>query len=934
MTESVLPAAGPKPRRTFRRIAQLLGFGFALAVAAVASVPWAASSEFVRTRVAGGLEEAIGAPVAIERLGFSWSGQFEVDGLGVGTADGDGRSAAVPIIRWKHAAASVDPWSLLDSRLDLKFVLEGAVVQVPEILPEERGGSPESEPSADEGPDDLLTQLDRTRLDVELRDVRVEIVRADGSIVEALDLAQLTVEKPFGNAPLVAALDGRVRGPGAPLRVDLRMAPSLVGDVEGSLRCEDLDLGQWRPLIERWLPAGSIDALQGVVAADLRVRGNLAGSLETEGYLSIADPRVSGPMLSGLDFAVPALRLEPVCTLTRGPDGDLTVDTSRVRLDAGVLTAEGRPAPGGRFGLAFTADVAAIASMGGPMPPSLRGAGNAARGVIELDLAGAGSPAFAWSELDVDFVTLDQGVRELLRGGIGTFRASPDGRIQIEASGEIRAAEAASGGKFELVADAAPDLAGVSTARLRLDDWDFAGQRVLLDRLVSGQRVERLEGVVSADLTVERDADGDLTVGGELLVSDAAVAGPALLGMDVRGERFRVVPDVELAVESDGSVTIRRIVGASIDLGFLSLRGAPSQPGHLGIEFWCDGDRVLEMGAPLPPELADSGLRVAGTIDVPAELDPGTLLQSVRADCEVLADRIAAGGQDFAGLRAGLGLEAGNVSIELRQGTWNGGPLRLTAEGPLDFAVPPVVRVSLGAEGAAVGPSVLPALEYVVPTFAGLGTAFARGLPVTFASSLGFSMELEGPAFPADGEPTLAWLDHWVGRGTVGLADGRFSPSAGLKGLLELTGQSGVVAFDEIASAFEFAEGSVRTGLSKMSAKGAEYGFRGETRLDGTLAHSFDARALLMRHGDGRKILEYLGDAPVEARLEGTLASPELALPDVTELASRAAGSALEKGAQDLLDKVLGPQKGKGEEAKKGAIDLLRGILGGKKKGG
>ncbi|MGA1524887.1 MAG: hypothetical protein ACO4CZ_13060, partial [Planctomycetota bacterium] len=59
-----------------------------------------------------------------------------------------------------------------------------------------------------------------------------------------------------------------------------------------------------------------------------------------------------------------------------------------------------------------------------------------------------------------------------------------------------------------------------------------------------------------------------------------------------------------------------------------------------------------------------------------------------------------------------------------------------------------------------------------------------------------------------------------------------------------------------------------------------------------------------------------------------------LGLPDVTELATRAAGSALEKEAKSLLDKVLGPDKGKGGEAAKGVGDLLRGILGGKKKGG
>lgn len=945
MTESAPPVPTPRRHRPLRRIAQVLGFGLVLCIALVAGIPFVASTGFVRTRIASDLSDVLGAPVVLEQLAVSWGGLVEVDGFGIGAPEQG--EADVPVVRLRRATASFDPWALADRRLDLGLRLEGVVVQVPEARAtgeDDRRVDPGTSsdvrtgdrPSPDRArlaePDS--EDLSRIRLDVELLDVRVEVVRPDGSVVEAIDVSRATLRKPFGVEPLEIVLDGSVRGPGASLHVDLRAEPSTAGSVEGTVRCDALDLGKWRPLIEPLLAPGSLDALEGVLEADLQVAGSLDAGYQTDGLLSVRAPRVAGPLLSGLDFAVPSIRIVPTCTITRTAGGDVLVDSTRARIDAGVIVVEGRPASAGKLGLSFALDLAGLAAMGGPIPPSLRGAGNSARGIVEVDLEAAGRTAIAWSELDVDFVTLDQGVREHLRGGAGTLAIGEGGRLQLEASGEIRAVEDVIGGTFALTADAAPDFSGSAHAELRLDGWDFDGQRVLLDRLVPGDQLQTLAGVVSADLTVDRAASGGITLGGEVAVRDAAVSGPAVLDMDLAGARWVLTPDVSLIVAEDGTLALERVAGAEIDLGFLRLRGAPARPGRLGMEFECDGDAIVRMGAPLPPEFAGSGLRLIGTADVPAQFDADTLLPSLVVDCDVFADRLAPAGQDLGGLRLSAGLREGELAVELREGTWNGGALRLTARSPLDLAKPPVVRLALGAEGAAVGPNVLPALEYVLPTFAGLGTSFSRGLPVTFASQLGFAVELEGPAFPLEGEPVLAWLDHWVGSGTVELAKGRFAPAAGLEKLLELTGQSGVVAFDDISSRFELAEGSIRTGLSKLSTKGAEYGFRGETRLDGTLAHAFDARALLERHRDGRKILEYLGDAPIEGRLEGSLGAPRFALPDVGELASRAAGAALEKEARGLLDKVLGPGKGKGDEAAKGVGDLLRGILGGKKKGG
>jgi hypothetical protein len=159
---------------------------------------------------------------------------------------------------------------------------------------------------------------------------------------------------------------------------------------------------------------------------------------------------------------------------------------------------------------------------------------------------------------------------------------------------------------------------------------------------------------------------------------------------------------------------------------------------------------------------------------------------------------------------------------------------------------------------------------------------------------------------------------------------------------MQLTGESGKLSFHDLSTKFRIAEGFVETSLMKLSAKGRDFGIAGRTSLAGGIDYTIDVRDVLRQHSDGRKILEYLGDTPVGAKLAGTLAAPALAMPDFGKLAEDAlragleqeARKAIEKEAGGLLEKVLGPKKGKDgeqggaeDDAKKAVEGLLRGIL-------
>ncbi|MBK8976300.1 MAG: hypothetical protein IPM29_10250 [Planctomycetes bacterium] len=741
---TALPETGPSPRRRRSRFVRALRIGVALAVlfaGLLLALPALASTRFARHRIEAALTEALGARVQVAELGIGWFSGARFAGLQV---DQPAAFAAHPrLLAVQSFDGSVSLPALVRGRLDVRGVIDGLELRVVQdasgalnLEQLGRGGRsrPRRAPSDGGGGD---TSLDDVRLDLQLREAMVEIVREPLGVVERMERVHLAVSKPYGSGAVRVRLDADLRGSGTPeQRTGMLslLADVPVGDerpLEAALRCTALDLARYEPIVASLVEPGALERLAGVLDADVQLQGDPARELRMRGRIALAEPRLAGSLFAGMHIESPA---------------------------------------------------------------------------------------------------------------------------------------------------------------------------------------------------------------------------------------FEVVPELAIAWPTPGAAPQLDLSALRVELGFLRAQGlANDAAGRPGLSFEIDVEKLASFGGPLPARLAGSGLRTSGAVRAPwrddlAELQLGELLGIVSLDARVELGRLELGGQQLTDVGAEVRLDGGCAELATTRGRLQGGALRLSLRSDDCTALRDArVAVGVGLEGAQVTSGAVAALRYAVPLFAGLDP---NGIGAALDARLGLTLELAGPVAPQPEQPLLAWLDRWAGTGDLQLRDGRFQPAPQLAGLLEVVGQQRVLSFDDFGTSFRLREGFVESGLTKLAAAGREIGITGRTGLSGAIDYTLDVRDMLRGHRDGERILRFLGAAPLGAQLTGSLDAPRFAPPDLAELARRALEATLRDQGENLLRDVLrgrapgrdgpddGPrdgsdtgQPGGGEPERpqdairKAGENLLRGILGGQRRG-
>ena len=252
----------------------------------------------------------------------------------------------------------------------------------------------------------------------------------------------------------------------------------------------------------------------------------------------------------------------------------------------------------------------------------------------------------------------------------------------------------------------------------------------------------------------------------------------------------------------------------------------------------------------------------------------------------------------------------------------DGGSLSFTARGRADDLEGEPVNVSLELDTAQVGGvgagDAVRALRFAVPLLAGIAPDAAQ---VDFQSVVTMEVSAKGPAMPADEQDVVTWIEQWSGQGRVALRTGSFTPSTEISRLLEMTGQSGKFAFDDLSTSFALDAGALATEAMQLEYQGRKIGLRGQTTIRGALDYQLDVASLLRGHRDGDKILEYIDPATLTAGLTGTLDAPSLTIPSFEALLQSAAQKALEKEASKQID----PLKQKAEEELQRALRRIFG---------
>lgn len=381
----VAPVPPRRRRRWLRRLIWWLGVPVALVLLA----PHVVAFDFVRERIERELSAQLGAPCHIGRLGFSWFTGAAVRDLRIDNPEGFSRER--PALQLRRAAGDFGLWSLWRGNFVLTGELDGCEVFVEQRTDgttnfEAIGGAHDVHTGGGSGgpaepeSDDVRSLLARLRLDLQLRDARVEI-RRDGQLLEAMRGLTCTVRKELGASQAHVDFDAQL-APLQPGGADGRLGTKVQCDldtktVDGVLTASGVVLQRYAPLLQSFAP-GQLTQCEGTVNGTVRVRGGAAG-VQLGGELVVAAPRFAGPALRGMAIHGERWSLTPELSAQFASDRT-TCDLSRCALDLGWLRLRGTPspagAPAGTVRLRGELDVAAMAAFGGPMPTWLRDGGS------------------------------------------------------------------------------------------------------------------------------------------------------------------------------------------------------------------------------------------------------------------------------------------------------------------------------------------------------------------------------------------------------------------------------------------------------------------------------------------------------------------------------------------------------------------------------
>jgi hypothetical protein len=211
----------------------------------------------------------------------------------------------------------------------------------------------------------------------------------------------------------------------------------------------------------------------------------------------------------------------------------------------------------------------------------------------------------------------------------------------------------------------------------------------------------------------------------------------------------------------------------------------------------------------------------------------------------------------------------------------------------------------LGWQNGKAGGSLTPLLRYAVPLLAGLdANTVEEYAGIDYSSLITLTLDLAGPLTkPADQEWNQQ-LGKWSGNGGLRLGAGAFTAAPPVAKLFEALGGKGRVQFDDLATQFRIADGSVHNDRIVMKTGNSAIYLSGKTRLDGKLDYQVDLSELFKGHRDGQKLLE-LANGKVAASLVGSVSSPNVDLGGTLEGALKSLTNELLKDPSKALDGVL-----------------------------
>lgn len=403
------PPATPPPRRRRFGLLKLIGILAAFLILIALAIPWIVSSSFVRARVTRSLSETLGTEVVLN-YDLGWSSGLTMTGCRVDNPPGFPEGSPMLAVRRFHGAISL--LELLRGRVDVSGAIDGLELRVHQradgavnlaSLGRERAREPSGgsggprtkdvSPPPGSGPD-----LSAVRLDLRAENCLVEIVDERQGVLESMRDMTLRITKSYGNSDVRVELAASLTPPeegSEPGRLELQVDADATQSrpLVARMRLERVRLERYRPLVAALLPDQPLEELAGVAEGTLTAHVDLPRRrVELTGKLDVAEPRVAGPLVSGMRMQAPGWTLAPNLRVDFTDERAPKLETSGLLVDLGFARLEGMPAAEAReltrgkpsLGLRFALDLGALGELGGPIPEVLRGRQGAVSGHLAM----------------------------------------------------------------------------------------------------------------------------------------------------------------------------------------------------------------------------------------------------------------------------------------------------------------------------------------------------------------------------------------------------------------------------------------------------------------------------------------------------------------------------------------------------------------------
>lgn len=534
----------------------------------------------------------------------------------------------------------------------------------------------------------------------------------------------------------------------------------------------------------------------------------------------------------------------------------------------------------------------------------------------------------------VEIVHEEHGVLETLSGIQGelkkTYEAT-DARLRLEADlgrpgtqagrGGAGEGEPAEGGevrgRLDLLLVVDSDLSKPSELKFEAVGLELSRYLPLLHAFLEpAQRPTQLAGLIAGELNGSFAYGKTVALGGELTVKRPRLAGGMLGTIVLRGEEWSLRPRIQANLSPEFAVESVSSEGFAADLGFLRITGidpaaakaAAAGRQAIGFDVLVDLDELAKMDIPGLSGLRDGAGKVEGrtslATDWPAGTEPAAALAAwptlLRADLAVEVDGYRDFGLEVDGWRSRLVAADATIGLDAKEATVNGGPFSLALRAPVDGDPEQPASLELDWKDGVVRGDAVRWLRYVVPLLAGLPVDNAVG--IDFSSKVTTLFSGTGPALPAGEETVLQWLDHWQGEGQLALAGGHVVPAEVWQRVLAFMGEKGRLEFDGIDTKFALRQGAIQAEALRISKRATAWSLNGKVGLDGSIDYALDLRDVIGAHRDGAKILRYVGEQSLAARLTGSVDAPRLEAPDAGELVERALRGAAAGALEDILE--------------------------------